>query len=33
MNEKCKNCGEELEDSLLSHCSTKCHFEDYLKSQ
>ncbi len=32
MNGKCQNCGELIEDSL-THCSTVCRFEDYLKSQ
>jgi len=33
MEEKCQNCGELLEDSLLTYCSSKCQFENYLKSQ
>jgi len=30
---ECQNCGKLLEDSLLTHCSSVCIFEDYLKSQ
>ncbi len=33
MEGKCQNCGKLLEDSLLSHCSTKCQFEEFVKSQ
>jgi hypothetical protein len=33
MKGKCKNCLKTLEDSLLTHCSNKCRFEDYLKTQ
>ena len=33
MAEKCQNCGKLLEDSLLTHCSSKCQFESYIKSQ
>ena len=33
MDKKCQNCEKELGDSFLSHCSTKCQFEDYIKSQ
>ena len=33
MEGKCQNCDKLLRDSLLSHCSTKCQFEDYLKFQ
>ena len=33
MEGKCQNCGELLEDSLLTHCSDECRFESYLKSQ
>lgn len=29
----CQNCGKLLEDSFLTHCSMKCSYEDYLKSQ
>ena len=30
---ECQNCGKLLEDSLLTHCSNVCLFEDYLKSK
>jgi len=30
---KCQNCRELLEDSSLTHCSSKCQFESYIKSQ
>ena len=30
---ECQNCGKLMEDSLLTHCSNVCLFEDYLKSQ
>jgi len=30
---ECQNCGKLMEDSLLTHCSNVCIFEDYLKSQ
>ena len=30
---ECPNCGKLLEDSLLTHCSNVCLFEDYLKSK
>ncbi len=30
---KCQNCGKQMEDSLLTHCSNVCLFEDYLKSK
>jgi len=33
MQEKCQNCGQELEDSTLTDCSNQCAFETYLKSQ
>jgi len=33
MDGECKNCGKLLEDSLLTHCSNVCLFEDYLKSK
>lgn len=33
MEKKCLNCGKFLEDSLLTHCSEKCYYENYLKSQ
>ena len=33
MGENCQNCGEVLDDSLLSYCSSKCQFENYLNSQ
>ena len=33
MKGKCQNCGQQLEDSFLTHCSNECRFEDYLKSQ
>jgi hypothetical protein len=33
IEEKCQNCGKLLEDSLLTHCSEICYFEEYLKSQ
>ena len=33
MGEKCQNCDKLLDDSLLTHCSMKCSYEDYLKSQ
>ena len=33
MEEKCQNCEKLLGDSLLTHCSSKCRFEDYLTSQ
>ena len=31
--EECQNCGKLMEDSLLTHCSNVCLFEDYLKSK
>ncbi len=30
---ECQNCGKLMEDSLLTHCSNVCLFEDYLKSK
>ncbi len=33
MEEKCQTCKKPLGDSLLTHCSSKCRYEDYLKSQ
>ncbi len=33
IEEKCQNCGKSLEDSLLTHCSEICYYEDYLKSE
>ncbi len=30
---ECQNCGKFMEDSLLTHCSNVCLFEDYLKSK
>jgi hypothetical protein len=33
MEGKCKNCGKLIRDSLLTHCSNVCLFEDYLKSK
>ncbi len=33
MNGKCQNCGEPLDDPILTHCSNKCIFEGYLKSK
>ncbi len=33
MKGKCQNCGQQLEDSFLTNCSSKCQFETYLKSQ
>ena len=33
MKGKCKKCGKLLDDSLLTHCSSKCQFEDYLNSK
>ena len=30
---ECQNCGKLMEDSLLTHCSNVCLFEDYLKFQ
>ena len=32
-NGECQNCGKLMEDSLLTHCSNVCLFEDYLKSK
>jgi len=33
MDEKCQNCGQQLEGSDITHCSEECRFEVYLKSQ
>ncbi len=33
MEGKCQYCGKLLEDSFLTHCTIKCRYEDYLKSQ
>ncbi|MCH7757014.1 MAG: hypothetical protein IIA19_00825 [Thaumarchaeota archaeon] len=33
MDEKCQNCGQQLEGSGITHCSEECRFEAYLKSQ
>ena len=33
MKGECQNCGKLMEDSLLTHCSNVCLFEDYLKSK
>ena len=33
MGEKCQNCRKHLEDSSLTHCSSECSFESYLKSE
>jgi len=33
LEKDCINCGKLLEDSLLTHCSEKCYYEEYLKSQ
>jgi len=33
MKGECQNCGKLMKDSLLTHCSNVCIFEDYLKSQ
>jgi hypothetical protein len=30
---ECQNCGKLMEDSLLTHCSNVCLFEEYLKSK
>ncbi len=30
---ECQNCGKLMEDSLLTHCSNVCLYEDYLKSE
>lgn len=32
MGGKCQNCGQDLDDPSLTHCSDKCRFESYLKS-
>ena len=31
--EKCQNCGLLLEEYLITYCSSKCQYENYLKSQ
>jgi len=33
MREKCENCGKELEDPRLTHCSDKCVFEGIKNSK
>ncbi len=29
---QCPNCGQQLKDSLLTHCSDKCRLEAFFKS-
>ena len=33
MDGKCQNCGKILDDAMLTHCSTKCQFEQFALSQ
>jgi len=33
MGKKCKNCGKELEDQHLTHCSDKCIYESIKNSK
>ena len=33
MGKKCKNCGKELKDPRLTHCSDKCLFESIKNSK
>jgi hypothetical protein len=33
VEQKCRNCDKILEEGLLGYCSSKCHFEEYVKSK
>lgn len=33
VEQKCRNCGIVLEEGLLGYCSSKCHFEEFVKSK